>query len=56
MIQQKEHLHKQINKAKVLIIDEVSMMSANTLDMVDRIVQMMRRDGRPMGGMQVIFV
>ncbi len=56
LIQQKEHLHKQINKAKVLIIDEVSMMSANTLDMVDRIVQMMRRDGRPMGGMQVIFV
>lgn len=56
LLQQKEHLHKNINKAKVLIIDEVSMLSANTLDMVDRVVKMIRRDGRPFGGMQVVFV
>jgi ATP-dependent exoDNAse (exonuclease V) alpha subunit len=56
LLQQKEHLHKQINKAKVLIIDEISMLSAHTLDMIDRVVQMHRRDGRPFGGMQVIFV
>lgn len=56
LIQQKEHLHKNITKAKVLIIDEISMISANTLDMVDRVVQMIRRDGRPFGWLQVILV
>lgn len=56
LIQQKEHLYKQINAAHVLIIDEVSMITANTLDSVDRVVQMIRRDGRPMGGLQVIVV
>ncbi len=49
LIQQKEHLHKSITKAKVLILDEISMISATTLDMVDRVVQMIRRDGRPFG-------
>ncbi len=56
LIQQKEHLHKNITKAKVLIIDEISMISANTLDMVDRVVQMIRRDGRPFWWLQVILV
>ena len=56
LIQQKEHLHKNITKAKVLIIDEISMISATTLDMIDRVVQMIRRDGRPFGGLQVILV
>lgn len=56
LIQQKEHLHKQINAVHVLIIDEISMITAHTLDSVDRVVQMMRRDGRPMGGLQVIVV
>lgn len=56
LIQQKEHLHKNITKAKVLILDEISMISATTLDMVDRVVKMIRRDGRPFGGLQVILV
>jgi nucleoside-triphosphatase THEP1 len=56
LIQQNERLHKNISKAKVLIIDEISMLSANTIDSVDRVVQMLRRDGRPFGGLQVIFV
>ncbi len=56
LISQKERLHKQINKAKVLIIDEISMLSAHTIDMVDQVTQMIRRDGRPFGGMQAIFV
>jgi len=56
LIQQKEHLHKQINAVQVLIIDEISMLSAYTIDSIDRVVQMMRRDGRPFGWMQVLFV
>jgi thymidine kinase len=49
LIQQKEHLHKSLNKAQVIIIDEISMLSAQTIDSIDRVVQMMRRDGRPFG-------
>lgn len=56
LLQQKEYLHKQINASKVLIIDEISMISAQTLDNIDRVVQMMRRDGRPFGWMQVVLV
>lgn len=56
LIQQKEHIHKSINKAKVLIIDEISMLSANTIDMVDQVCQMMRRDGRAFGGLQVVLI
>ncbi len=56
LIQQKEHLHKSMNAVKVLIIDEISMISATTLDMIDKVIQMMRRDGRPFGGLQVVLV
>ena len=40
----------------MLILDEISMISGTTLDMVDKIVQMIRRDGRPFGGLQVVLV
>jgi ATP-dependent DNA helicase PIF1 len=56
LLQQKEHLHKNITKAQVLIIDEISMLSAHTIDSIDRVVQMIRRDGRPFGWLQVVFV
>lgn len=56
LLQQKEHLHKQITKAQVLIIDEISMLSAATIDAIDTVVKMIRRDGRPFGWLQVIFV
>jgi type II secretory pathway predicted ATPase ExeA len=56
LLQQKEHLHKNITKAQVLIIDEISMLSAPTIDSIDRVVQMIRRDGRPFGWLQVVFV
>jgi ATP-dependent exoDNAse (exonuclease V) alpha subunit len=55
MLTQKEYLHKNINSVSVLIIDEISMLSANTLDMIDRIVREIKNDQRPFGGMQVIF-
>lgn len=55
LIIQQEHIYKNIANASVLIIDEISMLSANTLDMIERVVKAVRRDGRPFGGMQVIF-
>lgn len=46
---QKEPLYNAIKKTSVLIIDEVSMLSATALDMVDLVCQNVRRDGRPFG-------
>lgn len=40
----------------ILIIDEVSMMTPELLDKLDAIAKLLRRDSRPMGGLQVVFV
>ena len=52
------HMPRVINKVrntKVLIIDEISMLSATQLDDVQRIVQAITYADRPWWGMQVIF-
>jgi nucleoside-triphosphatase THEP1/DNA-binding NarL/FixJ family response regulator len=51
-----ERLSKRINKAKVLIIDEISMLDAETLSLVDLSIRTVRRSEEAFGGMQVIFV
>ncbi|NCQ82398.1 hypothetical protein GW750_06460 [bacterium] len=56
LLEQKEYIHKNVSKPKVLIIDEVSMLSSYLLDMVDRIAKKVRRDDRAFGGLQVVFV
>ena len=53
---EKEYLVKRLRKAKVLIIDEISMMPAKTLDMVDAVCKTLRSVQKPFGGLQVIFV
>ncbi len=52
----KEYLVRRINSAKVLIIDEISMLSANTLSMVDVVCRTLRGSPEPFGGLQVILV
>lgn len=47
--------YDQINKADVLIIDEISMLHDYRLDMVDEALRLARGDDRPFGGMQVIL-
>lgn len=42
-----------INAAKVLIIDEISMIDANVFEKVEYICRKIRVDGRPFGGLQV---
>ncbi len=51
-----EHVAKRISKAKVLIIDEVSMLSAATLDAIDSIMRQVRGADEPFGGVQIIMV
>ncbi|HEX5774336.1 MAG TPA: helix-turn-helix domain-containing protein [Candidatus Paceibacterota bacterium] len=55
-VSQKEHVAKRIQKSSVLVIDEVSMLSADVLTMVDAVAKEVRRDDRPFGGMQVVLV
>src|SRR3989344_2101401 len=51
-----ERVSKRINKAKVLIIDEVSMLGPGTLDMVDAVCRSVRRSQEPFGGLSILLV
>ncbi|KND47120.1 MAG: ATP-dependent DNA helicase PIF1 [Parcubacteria bacterium C7867-004] len=56
-IASKEHVAKRLQRAKVLIIDEVSMLSANVLSMVDEVAREVRHEPHEaFGGLQVVFV
>lgn len=46
---------KRCNRAYALIIDEISMLDADRLDLVDRIARAARGSFEPFGGMQVIL-
>lgn len=60
MIQGKEKTARRILDAKVLIIDEISMLDADTLESVDRVLRALRRpvlaEEQQFGGLQVVFV
>lgn len=55
-IASKEHIAKCIAKAKVLIIEEISMLSAGTFEMADAVCREVRRVDKPFGGLTVILV
>jgi len=52
---QKQPLVKRFERTSVLIIDEVSMLRPEMLDMVDQVARAMKRLDVPFGGMQVIL-
>ncbi len=56
LIASKEHVARRINNAKLLIIDEISMLSATTFEMVDRVCREVRRQQKPFGGLTVVLV
>ena len=51
----KSYLKKHYRQTSVLIIDEVSMLHAHQLDLVNQLCQIFRKDLRPFGGMQIIL-
>lgn len=53
---QKERVVRRVRQANILLIDEISMLSSNTLDMVDLVCRTLRSRHEPFGGLQVIFV
>jgi ATP-dependent exoDNAse (exonuclease V) alpha subunit len=52
---QKEYLWKRFDKTKVLVIDEVSMLSPLLFESLERLSRAMKRNDTPFGGMQVVL-
>ena len=50
------YVNKRVASAKVLIIDEISMLPPETLHMIDVICKEIKKDSRSFGGIQVVLV
>jgi ATP-dependent DNA helicase PIF1 len=51
-----DRLTKRYNAADVLVLDEVSMLHGNRLNMVNQVAKLLRENDKPFGGLQVILV
>ena len=51
-----EYITKRVGRAKILIIDEVSMLSPETFFMVDVVCRKIKRSEKPFGGIQIVLV
>lgn len=51
----KSYIKNKVQEAKVLIIDEVSMLHHFRLDMINRVLKHVRRSTEPFGGLQVVL-
>ncbi len=54
-IEEKANVYKRWNDTQVLIIDEISMLHASFVDMLDTLGKHLRRNEKPFGGLQVVF-
>lgn len=55
-IKRKKRVARQVRRARVLVIDEISMLSSVTLGLVDRVCRKLRERPEPFGGLQVVLV
>jgi ATP-dependent DNA helicase PIF1 len=55
-LQSTDRLIKRYNAADVLVIDEVSMLHGQRLNMVNEVAKLLRKNDKPFGGLQVILV
>jgi len=51
----KKYLKKHMEKTKVLIIDEISMLHARQLDLVNQVIRSFRENEEPFGGLQLVL-
>ncbi|HCD68346.1 MAG TPA: helicase, partial [Bacteroidetes bacterium] len=51
----KVYLTKNQRTTHILIIDEISMLHRNQLDMINQVLKYIRNSAKPFGGMQVVF-
>lgn len=54
-LMKRAYLRKNLQRTKVLIIDEISMLHAHRLDLIDQITKAFRGNSAPFGGMQVVM-
>jgi ATP-dependent exoDNAse (exonuclease V) alpha subunit len=54
-LEEKKYLWKRFENARVLIVDEVSMLHASQLDMVEKVCRRFKRNDKPFGGLQIIL-
>ncbi|MFO0743616.1 MAG: AAA family ATPase [Candidatus Paceibacterota bacterium] len=54
-LEQNEKLYKKYENVKVLIIDEISMLHASRLDMINKLFKTFRQSDKPFAGIQMIF-
>lgn len=52
----KKYLWQRYEKTKVLVIDEISMLSAGVLDSVNKVCKSFKRNQLPFGGLQIVLV
>lgn len=51
----KKYLREKLQKVKVLIIDEISMLHKNQLNLVNKVLKYFKETDRAFGGIQVVF-
>ncbi len=51
----KDYLREHIIHNDILVIDEISMLHANQLDLINKVCKYFRQDVRPFGGLQVVL-
>lgn len=56
LMMDKDRLVRRLRAARVLIIDEVSMLSGDTLAVVEQVCRALRDSTEPFGGLQVVLV
>ena len=49
-------IRRQLKKAKLLAIDEISMISAATFNLLDQVFQSVRQNEQPFGGIQIVVL
>lgn len=54
-LKEKKYLKKHIEKTKVLIIDEISMLHKKQFDLVNEVLQFFRGNEKPYGGIQLVL-
>ena len=54
-LKSKKYLQKHMEKTKVLIIDEISMLHGKQLDLVNQVIRSFKENDEPFGGIQLVL-
>jgi ATP-dependent exoDNAse (exonuclease V) alpha subunit len=55
MLAKMSRVRRKIRQTNILAIDEISMISSHTLELIDQVLRVVRENNKVMGGMQIIF-